>query len=318
MTIRIIKDAWNKFFFEPRPTESIALFRIVWGLILAAYLICELPNLSDFYGPHALLSLSTVRAQFPFAHANLFHLLSGSYEAVYFLVAVYALGILGTILGFYTRTSLIIVLLCMTSFHQRNIWLLSSSECLMRIMTLYLVCSPCGNSMSIDRLLKRELPREWSPWVLRLIQIQLSVVYLWTVWHKLKGDNWFDGSAVYYATRVDAMKNFPVPYLLDNAFLLQLMTWGTLLLETALGTLIWFKEYRRKLILAGLAFHFGIEWMMSIPFFEINMAALLILFFTPEEVREFVQRKKHKFRLFLEKLEIDPVWKLKIIKIASE
>ena len=290
-------NSWDRFFFEPRPVDSIALFRILWCSVLLFTALFDLNNINDFYGPHALISLSTVREQFPFTHMNVFHLFNSSYESVYIVFGIYITALIFSIVGFYTRTSLIVVLVCLTSVHQRNIWLLSSSELLMRLVTILLVCSPCGHAFSIDSLLGRKFaifrkPREWSPWAMRLIQIQLSVVYVWTVWQKMKGDTWFDGTAVYYATRLESMKNFPVPFLLDWMPAIKLMTWGTLIIESALGTLIWFKEFRKPLILTGIIFHLGIEYMMSIPFFEIIMILLLMLFITPEEVRAYVANKR--------------------------
>lgn len=284
-------NRWNRFFFAPAPVEGIAVFRIIWCALLLMYLLLDTGNVTDFYGPKAILSLETIRQQFNYPHANLFHLLGNSEQMVMFMMAVYGLALVFALFGFMTRSSLIIALICMVSFHQRNIWLLSSSECLMRIIMIFLVCAPAGNALSVDSFLARRknipLPKEWAPWALRLIQIQISVVYIWTVWHKLKGDQWIDGTAVYYATRLDSMTNFPVPVLLDNLFLIKLMTWGTLILEFSLGTLIWFKEFRRPLIFAGILFHIGIEYMMSIPFFELIMMALLLNFFTPEEMRNF-------------------------------
>jgi hypothetical protein len=53
---------------------------------------------------------------------------------------------------------------------------------------------------------------------------------------------------------------------------------------------VWFKEFRRPLITMGLLFHVGIEWMMSIPFFELTMMALLLNYYTPEEMRAFANR----------------------------
>lgn len=297
-------SAWDRFFFDPKPVDSIALFRIFWCSILLFTALVDIRNINDFYGPHALISLNTVKEQFPFTHLNIFHLFKPTYEFVYILFSVYILGLILSIFGLYTRASLMIVLVCLVSFHQRNIWLLSSSELLMRLITLLLVCSPCGHAYSVDSLLGRKYvsfkkSREWSPWVLRLIQIQLSVVYIWTVWHKMKGDSWFDGKAVYYATRLESMKNFPVPFLLDSMIILKLMTWGTLIIELALGTLIWFKEFRKPLIITGILFHLGIEYMMSIPFFEIIMILLLLLFITPEEARSYIAKTRTKFAKLL-------------------
>jgi len=310
--------SWDKFFFEPSPTVSIALFRICWSFLIAIYFLLDLQNINEFYGPHALISLQTVKEQFPFAHLNIFHSFKSSYEMVYALMTVYGISILCAFFGFYTRTSLVVMFICMTSIHQRNIWLLSSSELLLRTITIYLVCSPCGHALSIDSLLGRKFksfkrPRDWAPWALRLIQIQISVVYLWTVWHKLKGNDWFDGSAVYYATRLESMKSFYFSPMLDSKLFLKLATWGTLVTEVALGTLIWVKEFRKPLIVIGIAFHLGIELTMSIPFFEIIMISLLMLYLTPLEVRVFSQSVIGKLSGMVNEVQIYPKLKTRIL-----
>lgn len=309
---------WDKFFFEPLPTESIALFRILWCSLIGVYFLLDLQNINDFYGPHALLSLQTVQGQFPVAHLNVFHLFNSSYEMVYSLMTIFGISIVFSLFGFYTRTSLVIMFICMTSIHQRNIWLLSSSELLLRTITLYLICSPCGHSLSMDSILGRKYSsfkkkRDWAPWALRLIQIQISVVYLWTVWHKLKGVDWLDGTAVYYATRLEGMKNFSLSFLLDSVTFIKLATWGTLLIEIALGVLIWIKEFRKPLIIMGVIFHLGIEMTLIIPFFEMIMISLLMLYFTPLEVRLYSHSFFTKFSKIINDVQIYPKLKTKIL-----
>lgn len=294
-TYKSVLVAWDSFFFRPRPTEGMAIFRILWCLILFVYLLADIPNVYDFYGPHAILSMETVRSKFNYPHMNLFNMFGLTYGVVYGVMFIYGVALLFSILGFHARPSLLVILGCMVTLHQRNIWLLGSSEVLIRLVTLFLVCSPCGHTLSVDSLLSRKnekhrMPREWSPWAWRLIQIQLSVVYVVTVWQKIKGDTWFDGSALYYATRLDTIKNMPVPFLLDSVFFLKLGTWMSLLLEVALGTLIWFNEFRRPLIIMGIIFHVVIEYMMTTPFSGIIMMALLLTFYTPEEYLAFVTR----------------------------
>lgn len=290
----------DHFFFAPKPVDSIALFRIIWCLLILATAMMDVNNINEFYGPHGLLSLTTAKSQFMFPHMNVFHYFSSSYEMTYILFGIYFVAILFAMVGLFTRASLIVTLVCMVSIHQRNIWLLSSSELLLRLITLYLVFSPCGHVFSFDSILGRKYklfakPREWSPWVLRMIQIQVSVVYLWTVWHKLKGDTWIDGTAVYYATRAENMKNFGLPFLLDWMPFLKFMTWSTLVLEFVLGCFIWFKEFRWPLIVSGVIFHLGIEYVMSIPFFEWIMILLILLYITPEEVRFFIKKQKQNW-----------------------
>lgn len=322
-SIKDVIQSWDDFFFKPQPVESMAIFRVFWCSMLLIAALFDFQNINDFYGPHAILSLATVKSQFAVLHLNIFHLFNASYEFVYILFGIYVLALISSILGFYTRTSLIVALIAMVSFHQRNIWFLSSSELLMRLTMILLVCSPCGHAYSIDSLLGRKFPlfkkeRMWSPWALRLIQIQLAVVYVWTFWHKLKGDTWFDGTALYYATRLDAMKNFPVPFILDWLPAIKLMTWMTLVLELALGTLIWFKEFRKPLIILGIGFHLSIEYMMSIPFFEIVMILLLITFIEPVSVKAYIMVKREQWAKLLEVSNMESKFKEKFIWILRQ
>jgi hypothetical protein len=314
-------NRWDRFFFKPAPVEGMAIFRIVWCALLLMALFFDIGNAVDFYGPRALLSVETVKSQFNYPHLNLFYFMGHDLSTIYFMMTIYGLALFSAMIGFQTRISLFVAMILMVSFHHRNIWLLSSSEVLMRIIMIFLVCSPAGNALSVDsflaRLKKNPLPREWAPWALRLIQIQLSVVYIWTVWHKLKGDYWLDGTAIYYATRLQSMTNLPVPVLLDNLLLIKLMTWGALILEFSLGTLVWFKEFRRPLIIMGVFFHIGIEYMMSIPFFELIMMALLLSYYTPEEMRAFANRWIESTRESLRASTLSENMKSKFLTLVS-
>lgn len=314
---RVLRS-YDKFFFAVKPTEGIALFRIVWiGLILIQYFF-DMSNVMDFYSPHALISLATVRDQFPFLHANLFHFFNPSYEVTFGLFIVYGLSLVASMMGLFTRTSLVIALLCMTSFHQRTIWYLSSSEVLMRTITLLLICSPCGHTLSVDSILGKYFkrfnkPRDWPIWALRLIQIQLSVVYLWTVWHKLKGETWLDGTAVYYATRVESLGNFSIPFVFNSLPAMKFMTWGTLLIEFSLGALIWNRKLRKPVILIGLFFHLSLLYVMGI-WFEFYMMALLVNFYKPEELKAFVVRKTEALVIGIQETNLATAIKERMIR----
>lgn len=309
----------NKFFFEEKPTEGIALFRIVWCALLLCYFLLDLANVQDFYGPHAIISFATAESGLPLAHLSVFKYLKITNEVTMGLMIIYGISLLTSMLGLFTRYSLIIAFVCMTSFHQRNIFMLSSSETLMRVIMILLICSPCGHSFSFDSLLGRYYPefrqkRTWPVWALRLIQIQLSVVYIWTFLHKLKGETWLDGTAVYYATRLEGMTNFTIPFLMDSPLFLKLATWATLATEFSLGVLIWVKPIRKYVIVLGVVFHLGIEYLMSIPFFELSMIVLLMNFISPEELKAFVVRIKEKVIIVIQETGLTSDVKEKLIR----
>jgi len=44
MSLRSLVQAWNEFFFTPQPPTSIALFRILYGMLLIANLALLRPD----------------------------------------------------------------------------------------------------------------------------------------------------------------------------------------------------------------------------------------------------------------------------------
>lgn len=313
ISLKTISKSWDKFFFSTGPTDGLAIFRMVWMGIIFFYWMIDFRMIDEFYGPYAVVTQEVSRSQFPDLIVNLFNLVNPTVAVAYGLFIIYGLAIISSCLGLFTRKSLIIALILMTSFHQRNMWLLSSSELLMRSITFLLIFSPCGHSLSIDSWLGKYFPqfarpKVWSLWCLRLIQIQLSIVYLWTVWHKLKGEAWVNGDALYYATRLENLASFGIPFVFNSILIMKFLTWGTLLLEFSLGSLIWIENFRKPLIIMGIVFHLAIQYVMSIPFFELFMIALLINFFTPQELSHFahkvINHLRNKFHTKLLKLKL--------------
>lgn len=299
-----LKDLLKKydhFWLKEDYVYNLAVFRILFVSLVFLYTLFEMGNVDDFYGPEAIVSLKTMQMRFQHLQLNLFQFLNDSYITAYFIYGTTLFSLAMVILGLKTNIFLIISFIGISSLQMRNIWILSSADILMRSIFFILLFSPCFQVLSLDALIaeKRGQPyaKKDSQWTWRLIQIQVSVVYLWTCWHKLKGETWFDGSAVYYATRLDTMKNFSIPYLLDSKLVLSLATWSTLFIEFGLGFFVWFKETRKWFIIAGIGLHLGIEVLMAIPFFEWLMIVLLMSFFSPREYVSFIHQLSLSFKL---------------------
>lgn len=310
--------AYDRFFFEVKPTEGIAAFRILWMTLIFVYYLLDLPNIQDFYGPHGLVSLKTVLGQFPYKHANVFHFFKPSYEMTYGLMLVYGISLVFSLVGLFTRSSLIVAFICMVSLHQRSIWVFGPSELLMRTITFILIFSPCGHSLSLDAFLGRYFPRfrkrrNWPMWSQRLIQIQISAIYLWSVWQKMKGETWIDGSAIYYLTRLESVKSFSFPFVMNSIPTLKIMTWFVLLAELSLGSLIWSKKIRKPVIALGLFFHLFILFVAG-SWIEFYMMALLVNFYSPEEVKAFITKTTDYVVAQIQGSTIDVAVKNRMIK----
>lgn len=297
MKLRTIINSLNEFFFKPQPVYSVALLRIGFGILILISWFGFWNNLEVLWGEEGILSLATSLKLVDPWRLNLFALLPEVSWAPVLLCILLLLGALGMIMGFFTRTSIAITYLVLLSFHNRNPYVLNSADIVIRNFLFLLLFSPCGEVFSLDAWLKRDRASTGSetlrrsPWALRLMQIQFSVIYVSTVLFKMKGQAWADGTAVYFATRLDEFVRVPLG-LLNNILIIKFLTWSTLVVEFFLGTLVWVREFRYWVLLAGVFLHLGIELTMSIPLFEWVMICSMICVVDSEDLQKIFLRMK--------------------------
>lgn len=278
--LRAWRTAWEAFWFRPTSALPLALFRIALGLILLAEAAVTAPDLLLFYGPHAIVSRATAALELPGPHLNVLAWLPATNAAVIGFFAVYVAAVLGLTLGWRTRTCAFVAYVGLTSMHHANLLVTNSSDNLLRLFALLLSVSPAGARLSLDAARAPKPAEEalYAPWAQRLIQLQLSLMYMSAFAWKTTGARWRDGTAVYYATHVAQYRGFPLPFLLTNAASIHALTWGTMGLELALGLLMWVRTTRYAVLAAGVLFHLGLSYAMNLPFFEAVVLAPYLLF----------------------------------------
>jgi hypothetical protein len=122
-----------------------------------------------------------------------------------------------------------------------------------------------------------------------MIQVQLALVYWQTFCCKMAGAQWLDGTAVYYATRLDDMIRFPAPFISDNMFVLKTLDYFTLVIEFAAWTAIWVKEIRYYVLVGLLCLHLGIDYLINLPVFEWAFIVTLVTFIEPTDLEYVFQ-----------------------------
>jgi hypothetical protein len=276
-------SGWNQFWFAPQETSTLAVFRIAFGLLATFWTLSLLPNLFVFYGPAGILP------SYPQSGPGAWGVLALS-NSEPFVVLVFVMTLLGSLAltaGLHTRFAAVVVYLGILAFARRNPLVGNSGDELMCSLALLCALAPSGAALSLDRL--RTAPgRFWefpsySPWALRLVQIQLSVIYLSAVWQKVEGDLWRNGTAVSYALRITDIHRFATPdFLTDSIVLSELLTYGTLALEVSLGILVWNRAARPWVLALGISMHVGIDLFILVGFFSFAMIVSYIAFIPPE------------------------------------
>jgi hypothetical protein len=299
---------WNEFWFAPRSAAPLALYRIALGSLLVLWGLLIAPDLLTWYSEGGVVPLSAMRLINGPAYARLDVLAQVTDPRL--LVAAFSLFMLAAIavtIGFCTRAAAIVAYVLLISFHHRDSIILNSGDTFMGLMLFFLIFAPCGAAYSVDRLLRirsgKELagpPPQVVAWAQRLMQLQITIVYLDTFLGKLQGQRWLDGTAVYYPLHVAELGRFPVPLVGSHLILINLLTYGTLAIELAMGTLVWVPRLRGYVLLLATSLHLGIEYAMNIPLFSFLMVTSYVTFLPSEQVEAAVSWVCRTARSFLE------------------
>jgi hypothetical protein len=274
-----LRDLWNRFFFKEAFQPCCGIFRIAYATLLLINVLVWWPDLNQWFGESGVLDFASSRTVIDADTITLFAWLPKTGVVLwgaYFLLIGHLLLLL---VGFYTRVQAFGVFIWFTSFQHRNLLIFDGEDYLFRLFAFLLILLPAGKYFALDS--RRESDRAVYPiWPLRLAQLQLTVVYISTAWEKLRGSDWVDGLAVYYASRLDGIfGRFPLPgVLLESLFLMKLLTWLVLVLECFIPLGLWFKETRRWAIVSACFLHLSLEYTMNLFLFQWLMLASLILF----------------------------------------
>ena len=119
-----------------------------------------------------------------------------------FLAFTFAVAV-GFTLGWRTRLMSILLYLCMLSLYHRNVSSNGGPDAVPAILTFYMMLCPCGAAYSLDA--RRAAKKRGTaaeplivPWALRLLQMQICLIYFQSTIIKCQGPLWLNGTTVHY------------------------------------------------------------------------------------------------------------------------
>ena len=174
----------DKFFFKKENCYTTGLIRILTAAVLLLLLLNDLPFAADYYSDDGVISGRTDIMRSDYRFSILDNL--GSPKFVYLFYIIMIISAIMLLIGKYTRASAIISFMLLSSFHEKNVFVLNSGDTLIRLMLFYLILAPSGKCFSLDSLKKKNIfskseHKKWQQshiWPRRLMQIQLAIVYL--------------------------------------------------------------------------------------------------------------------------------------------
>lgn len=291
-----MRRAWDRFWFASVSARPLGTLRIAYGLIVLGNLALLAPELDEWLTDAGRLQGGEARELAGPLRWSILQSVQDPTSVRLFVVATAVVAVLFT-LGWRTRVVGVLLYLANLSIHHRNLLATNGADVLLVVLGFYLMLSPCGAAYSLDARRRWKVPVEpiVPAWPLRLIAIQVSVVYFMTAWLKARGGTWADGTALHYVLSNAEFRRFTFG-LTDRPLMTAALTHATLILEFALPFLLWVRAARPWAIGAGIGLHLGIGLTVNIPIFGELMVASYLAFLTSEEFDVIVRRIKPRLR----------------------
>jgi len=299
-------EAWNQFWFSPTSPATLCWIRVLAGAMLFYTHLVWSFDLDGFFGPDGWLPLELMHdveqylADGPDAAArwnwSIFHHIQS--PNVLWAVHVAALCVFFFLMiGFFSRTMAVLAFALAVSYANRvtpgAYFGLDKINCL---LAMYLMLGPCGARYSLDRLwrLRRGkaadvLPSVSANLAIRLLQIHMCIIYLFSGLGKLQGETWWDGYAVWLSSATYEYQGWvDMTWLKDHIWLFNLLTHAVVYWELFYCALVWPRLTRPWVLLLAVCVHGGIAIAYGMPTFGLVMLIGNVAFISPETVQRWV------------------------------
>lgn len=300
-------DSWDRFWFAPRYTDTLAVLRIVTGAMLVYSHLVLASDLGSFIGTEAWINQDTARAlhdgsfgEDTAAWSYLWNLNSDALIWVHHLVTI--LVSTAFMVGFLTRIMGPLAWFLQIMVLHRLMGSLFGLDQIVTYCAMYLAFTPCGSLYSVDAWLRKrrvdhgkmESASRWGRWLFpayepsvaanvgtRLLQLHLCVIYLFGGLAKARGQLWWDGTALWYAIGNYEYQSWDVTFLSDYPSVFTALTHFTLIWEVFYCALVWSKLARPIAIGIAVAVHGGIALFLGMATFGTMMIAANGIFLSP-------------------------------------
>jgi predicted DCC family thiol-disulfide oxidoreductase YuxK len=286
---------WSRVWFQIKPTTPLEIARIGIGAALLVNYTLATPHLFEFWGESGWM---------PGAHAtkdadpwtqSIFYYFSAQWQLAAFHV-LFLLCCAALVVGWRTSWVKWIVLVGEISYCSRNWVLVYGVDQILCWLLLVLCVAPIGRAVSLDRVravrtakrlnLEFAVPQYRSAWTgacTRLVQIQMAVLFFYSGIAKIRGDDWWNGKAMWQVfVDLDYYNRTLLDVLAAHPWMGNLATYSTLLIEIAFPFLIWQRGTRPYLLAAAIFLHVQIAIFMGMPYFSFVMIMGHMSFVRPE------------------------------------
>jgi vitamin K-dependent gamma-carboxylase-like protein len=285
------RRASERFAFSPARAEPLAALRIGLALVLLVQAASIAPWYRELYGDEGILPppLQDVLARPGLPCLNdLIRLFApagiGGAAVATAVASLYLLALTALLLGLRTRAAAVAAwllhMVLMAAADGTNY----GADQIAHVFLFYLLWAPSGAALSLDRCLGWAAPgpTPMARFSLRVIQVQLCIIYLTGGVAKAMSRPWWNGDSIWRSVMSPEYRQLDFSWLAQHPWIAVVAGWGVILVETGYAFLIWPRRTRRIWVLSAMALHLGTALFMG---FTIFGGLMMVLTFAAFGVR---------------------------------
>ncbi len=278
-----ILAGWNRFWFSETQPHTLAMIRILAGSMLFYTHAVWTLDLMAFLGPDGFLPNELARDMQgdSAAWSYLWYFESPAILGALHLFAL-TIFIMFTV-GYYTRVTSVLATIITLAYCHRLSGAFFGLDQVNAMLAMYVMLGPSGAVYSVDHWLARRQAGQGGKQAdrvkstvsanvaIRLIQLQMCVIYLFGGVSKMRGEMWWDGSAVWFAVANLEYQSLDMTWLVRSPWLIALLSHVTVFWEAFFCALVWPKRTRPIVLFMAVCVHGGIGLFLGMWTFGLAM-----------------------------------------------
>lgn len=295
--------SWERFWFSYENLLGLAYMRIFVCGTLLYMAIARFYNL-DFYTNESWVPRSLALQILPELGRPLFlwTFWPDSFHWLMNLILVILLTLLTAGIG--GRWIMWLAWIINAGFIQRNYGINFGADIIANLFLFYMAFTQSCERLTVLNWKRQKKTFQKanlvSSLMVRMMQVQISVIYAYTGWEKLKGASWWDGTALWTVMANPQMTTMDFSFLRYTPWIIPILVYATIIFEIYFPAMVAWPKTRYLWLLLGVGFHAGIGLFMGLGPFAFVMISTYFLFVDPAHLERlcvsFLDFCKKRFR----------------------
>jgi hypothetical protein len=277
--------AVNGFVAAPASPRPLGVLRIGVAAVLLLQALAIAGNVNDLFGRRGLMQWALGETMVPAGMPRIRWLVEmlepmGIAEArcVQGAFVAYVAAVSALLAGWHTRLAALAAWALHMMLFMSNRGAVYGVDDFAHIVLFYFLWFPVGHWGSLDVAAGRasSAPSATARLALRVLQLHLCIVYTSSGIEKALTPpyQWLDGDVIWRTVMLPEYRQFELSWLAELPWLAVALGWGTLVIETGYGIMVWPRWTRRFWALNCIGMHLGIAIFMGLVSFAAFMIVL--------------------------------------------